>query len=91
MYKKPLKNECFFGIVPLRFVWHGEWSDPEILYKRQFFNYYDLQDYLYDVWKEENPLLQQQEKTPFEKWIIQNPDIAKGFLNDIIAIRKEVI
>ena len=85
MYNKPVKRECYFGIVPVRFVWHGQWADPELIYKRHSFNYWDITDYMIECWQEAG------KPGELDEYISMNGDTVKGFLNDIIAVRKGVI
>lgn len=40
------------GVPGTTFIWHGEWSDPEVIYKGQSFNETDLEDYLWAEYKE---------------------------------------
>lgn len=84
-YAKPATKDCYYGIVPLRFIWHGQWADPQILYKRQFFNMYDIVDYMQSCYEQEGITMD------FDEYMKNNGDMIKGFLNDIIACRKEVL
>ena len=40
------------GVPGALFVSHGEWADPEILYKGHEINYYDIEDILWDWYNE---------------------------------------
>lgn len=42
-----------FGLKDARFIWHGEWADPEIEYKEKIYNYYDIEDYLWSLYEED--------------------------------------
>ena len=35
-----------------RYIWHGSWADPEVVYRGYHLNVNDLEDYLYDCFKE---------------------------------------
>lgn len=37
------------GIKGIQFVWHGEWSDPEVIIKRKRFNYWDIEEIIWDI------------------------------------------
>lgn len=32
------------GVEGTRYIWHGEWADPEIYYDGYLFNYWDVMD-----------------------------------------------
>lgn len=61
-------NELFYGVPDVHLIWHGQWSDPELLYKEKLYNYYDIEDCLYLAWQEENS------NVPFVIWVQQNED-----------------
>lgn len=69
----------FFGISEIDYIYHGDWCDPEVRYKNELFNYYDLEDTLYDSYLEENI-----EKT-FKEWVIENKEIVFVILDDFIS------
>ena len=48
---KELPN--WYGIEDVGFVWHGEWSDPEIEYKGKRINSYIVEDTLWERYKED--------------------------------------
>ena len=66
--KKAQKKEeqWWFGIPGAKFIYHGDWSDPEIQYKGFSINYWDVTDGLYNTWKEENP---DKDEKEFDKWM----------------------
>lgn len=37
------------GIKGIQFVWHGEWSDPEVIIKRKRFNYWDIEEIMWEI------------------------------------------
>lgn len=37
------------GIKGIKFVWHGEWADPEVIIKRKIFNYYDVEEIIWEI------------------------------------------
>lgn len=46
-------SETYYRGVPgALFVYYGEWADPEILYKGNEINYYDIEDILWDWYNE---------------------------------------
>lgn len=48
---KELPN--WYGIENIGFVWHGEWSDPEIEYKGKRINSFIVEDTMWERFKEE--------------------------------------
>lgn len=45
------------GTENVEFVWNGTQSDPQLRYDGKLFNYYDIEDALWDMFTEENPNL----------------------------------
>ena len=85
--KKPVKassEKLFYGVPGVKFIWHGEWSDPEVEYEGEVYNYYDLEDALYAEYNE----ICAEEGTSctdkgFENWVHENPDVVYGWLYDL--------
>ena len=46
-------HKCYRGCKGVEFVWHGQWSDPELRYKGFTFNYWDIENALWDFFLEE--------------------------------------
>ncbi len=40
--KKSLKESFWYGIPDIKFIWHGEWSDPEISYMGYCYNPFSI-------------------------------------------------
>lgn len=72
-----------WGIQEIDFIYHGDWCDPEVRYKDELFNYYDLEEALYDSYLGENP------KKTFNEWIVENKEVAFEILDDFISNNKE--
>lgn len=73
-----MKKSYFYGIYGIRFIWHGQWSDPEIIWHGKSFNYYDLENTLYSYYSEEqNPL-------DFEIWVKKNAYLAREILQNLL-------
>lgn len=47
------KNDFYRGVKNVHYIDHGEWADPEISYKRHLFNYWEIEDSLWDMYKKE--------------------------------------
>lgn len=41
---------CVKGVT---MIWHGEWSDPELEHEGNVANYYDVEDSMWERYKEE--------------------------------------
>lgn len=48
-----MNNNYYRGIRGVYMIWYGEWSDPEISYKGKVVNYYDVEDTIWEEYKEE--------------------------------------
>lgn len=63
------------GLEGSKFIWHGEWGDPEIEYDGVLFNGSDADDMLWEYYKEyiqDNGLTHND--IDFDEWIEQNPE-----------------
>ena len=70
----------FYGIEDINFIWHGEWSDPEIEYKGNLINYYTIESSLYetflsDLENETNDGLN------FTEWVYKNKDLVYEYID----------
>lgn len=48
---KELPN--WYGIQDIGFIWHGEWSDPEIEYKGRRINCYIVEDTMWERFRDD--------------------------------------
>ena len=46
-----MKKQYFYGIYAIYFIYHGDWNDPEIIWRGHTFNYYEIEDTFYEIWK----------------------------------------
>lgn len=63
-------KSTYRGVPNSAFIWHGEWADPEIIYNKKKLNYWDVDDVLWDNFKEfceENNIEATEEE--FDKWV----------------------
>lgn len=77
----------FYNIEGIRFNWHGTQSDPTITYKDREFNYWDVEDALYNNYKEDHkdrPDLCHGEDDDFAAWLEGHPEEAYNLLDDWI-------
>ena len=45
-----MKN--YRGIRGIGFIWHGAWADPELKYKNRLFNYWDIEEAIFEGFKD---------------------------------------
>lgn len=77
-----MKISYFYGIYGIRLIWHGNWSDPEIIWHNKSFNYYDLETPLYETYLEE---IQEGYTTlDFEIWVKKNAYLAREILQNLL-------
>ena len=78
----------WYGIYPIRFIWHGPWSDPELSAHGVTVNVHDIEDYLWDIFNgemEEKGISFEKDNdlyTAFEKWMLDNKDYVKETFKD---------
>lgn len=80
------------GIPNIEFVWHGEWADPELIYKGHSFNYWDVEDALWGDYVEQEceGNADKGDDYAFALWLKKNTDYVYGYLNDWIAANEEM-
>lgn len=61
----------WFDIPDAKFIYHGDWSDPEVVYRGISLNYYDIEAGLLDVYREDHP--EDRNDRGFDKWMKKNP------------------
>ena len=80
-----MEKKYFYGIYGIEFVWHGAWADPELRWHGKSFNYYDVENPLWDIYNEE---CEEENKEPNEKefavWVKENAYMAREFLQNLM-------
>ena len=61
------KDKGWFGIKNAKFIYHGDWNDPEVQYDGVSLNYYDIEDILLDEYREEHP--EDKNDKGFDNWM----------------------
>jgi hypothetical protein len=84
--KSPIKEDFYRGNKSVQFIGHGEWSDPELEYKGYLFNYWNIEDALWNDFLEETGYSDAQFDDPtvesqFNKFV---QDRASDLLDDCI-------
>lgn len=87
---KTNKNSFFYGIRGIYFIWHGAYSDPEITWHKHAFNYYDLEDTLWCVYREQcEDNGTKADTDAFPAWVRTHASMAREILKNILDARKE--
>ena len=47
------RNNYYRGIRDIEFIWHGATPDPELSYQGKVVNYYDVEDTIWQEYKED--------------------------------------
>jgi alkanesulfonate monooxygenase SsuD/methylene tetrahydromethanopterin reductase-like flavin-dependent oxidoreductase (luciferase family) len=89
--KKKVKDspdQWFYGIVGIKFIYHGDWNDPEVEYKGRRYDYYDLEDALWDEYKEDTDT-DIGDEDQFKEWLSHNQDEAFALLDSMDPIKED--
>ena len=77
-------QETWRGIPGTKFIWHGEWADPEILYQGKLINGSELEDFFHNEWKYE--MEEYGYDMDYETWMNQKSPIElKCALDDMVS------
>lgn len=85
--KESVKNG-WRGSKDIEYVWKGPWSDPELVYDGKTFNYWDIEDALWNMFLEENPQWKDSDsdnpecEDEFDKYVQSEGAL---YLDDVIA------
>lgn len=84
------RENWFYGVRGIHFIWHGEYSDPEVMWHNHYFDYFDLEDTLWCIYREE---CEREGKLPdanaFPEWVRAHVATARDILQNILDARKE--
>ena len=79
-----MADNLYRGAEGIEFVSHGVWADPELIYDGKSFNYWDIDNALWDMFCEEiaeDAGVSVNDEDAFNKYVQNN---AVDFLNDCI-------
>ena len=82
----------FYNVPGVEFIYHSNIYYPDVRYKNRLFNYWDLENALYEQYIEEgNPRINSPacDDKQFRDWIADDPDTVYGYLDDWIMSLKE--
>lgn len=75
----------FYGIYGIGFVWRGSWADPELIWHKKSFNYYDLENSLWELYREDcRENARQCSAENFETWVKKNAFLAREILQNLM-------
>ena len=83
----------WYGIYPIQFIWHNEWSDPELKAYGKTVNVHDIEDGLYERFYEESQekgirfAEMNDESRAFEDWMLSNKDYVRQEFKDLFVNR----
>jgi|SRR5574344_2370846 hypothetical protein len=80
----------WYGIEGIEFIYHGEWSDPEICYKNHVINCHDIEDGMWEEYLEylkENGvhLTEEEMNENFGNYMRRNKEEVYSLFEDMIA------
>lgn len=79
-----VKPSWFYGIYGIRYVSHGCWSDPELVWHGKSFNYYDVETYFWWSYNEEcEETGTQPDEDKFADWMKIHKDEVKFRLQEL--------
>lgn len=78
------KNEDWFGIKGAKFIYHGDWADPEVQYDGISLNYFDVENILLDEYRELYP--DDRNDKGFDNWMAlpENKRSIQNALDDLV-------
>lgn len=93
-------NDWYGVVTGVKFKSHGPVSDPGLIYNGREFNYWDIEDAIYDMYRDylreefpDDEFLVQIDFDPlpdegdehFTGWLAGNVDLIHSYLDDVIA------
>ena len=70
----------FYGLPDVEFTVPNDTDDPTIFYNGKYYNYYDVEDTLWDWFKEDTG---SSDENAFESWVSENSDYVYSVLEDL--------
>lgn len=78
---------AWHGIKDIGFVWHGEYSDPELEYQGVRVNLHDVEDTMWDYFYDETG---SEDEDEFAKYVLENVQDVYDILNELVYCREGV-
>ena len=78
-------NNYFYGIRGIKYISHGEWADPELIWHGKSFNYYDIEMPLWEAYREEcSERGERPDENIFDTWVKKNAYLAREYLQNLL-------
>ena len=78
LFRKMKELPDWYGISDVGYIWHGEWSDPEIEYKGKRINATIVEDTMWERWirDDDGRLIdgRENDEDGFKKFMLDNKD-----------------
>ena len=73
----------FYSLKRIKYIYHGDWADPEVIYHKKNYNYYDIENILYEDFIDllNNGL---NNNYNFIEWIDHNKNYCYNLLNEYL-------
>lgn len=91
MFEKNNPKKHYLNFKEIEYIWHGAWADSELVYKGKHVDYWDIEDYLYDIYKDEMLELGYDFNAygdctgmDYEEWCLNNEEYCYERLDEII-------
>ena len=73
------------------YIYHGEWCDPELIYKNKSLNYWDIEDMFYNdfidlFYNSINKITEDHKAKLYKYFLIKYHDNLLGLIDDIIEV-----
>ena len=72
----------FYGIEDIQFIHHGDWNDPELIYHNHSYNYYLVENALWDLYRES--IDGKPNENDFAIWVGENADCVRDILRNLM-------
>lgn len=73
----------------VEYIYHGQWSDPELIYKKHSFNYWSIEDTLYNMFIEDCEYTGDRIDVgnideQFNRWLSKNRATCYAYLDELV-------
>ena len=75
------------GCKNIEFIWHGEWSDPELRFKGHTIDVWSIEDFCCDVMHEEG--LNTDDDKVFNSWVRKHQELIEQTIIEYSQAKEE--
>lgn len=61
-------KDLYCGVPDVEFVYHGDWADPELIYQGKSYDYYDIEDPMWEAYNEDFPAPKDYNSDEYKEW-----------------------